>query len=129
MLVRDRIGPWSLPGGVVDEEEGPLQALEREFLEELGTRPVDPVLIGVYHTMPYDGIRMAFRCGIEGEPTPASEIVASEYVEPGRRLDELAPPFIVDRILDALEFSGRVAVREQRRDNSGNQVASRPRPW
>ncbi len=128
MLVHAGEGSWGLPGGVVDENEGPLEALRREFDEELRVRPVDPQLSGVYHMLPYDGIRMIFRCGVDGEPRPAAEIAVCEYVEL-RRLEELTRPWLVDRILDALDFAGRAVVREQRRDAAQREIPSRPRPW
>ena len=42
-------GLWCLPGGFVNDDEGPLDAASRECLEEIGAEVEVTGLIGVYH--------------------------------------------------------------------------------
>jgi 8-oxo-dGTP diphosphatase len=121
-----RVGQtWSLPGGVVDEAEGPLETLHREFLEEAGVRPVEPRLSGVYHTFPWDGLTLIFHCRVDGEPRPAAEVEVCEFVDVSRAAG-LVNPWNFDRILDALEFPDRAVVRTQH--TNVTYVPVRPRP-
>src|SRR5207247_10062389 len=43
------LGHWCLPGGFVNDDEGPLEAAVRECLEEIGEEVEVTGLIGVYH--------------------------------------------------------------------------------
>lgn len=125
-----RVGrEWNLPGGVVDENEGLLEALEREFLEEVSVRPVDPQLAGVYfvptsRSGEWDGLVLFFHCRAEGEPRPSAEVEACEFVDISR-LRELVTPWMLDRVLDALEFPGRAVVRTQRTASLAQYISPR----
>ncbi len=118
---------WTLPGGVVDDNEGPLDTLEREFREEVRVRPVDPQLSGVYHNLPWDGLVLFFHCRVDGDPRPGAEVSACEFVDL-KRVAELATPWALDRVLDVFEFSGRAVVRSQRTDSPTTYVSPRRRP-
>lgn len=48
------LGLWDIPGGFVDEHEHPLEALERELLEETGLKIEPTEFLGVW-MQPYDG--------------------------------------------------------------------------
>ncbi len=115
---------WGLPGGVIDEDEGPLETLEREFLEEVGVRPVDPRLSGAYHIPNWDGLVLFFDCRVDGEPRPSAEVVACEFVDL-KALPARVTPWMMDRVLDALEFPGRAMVRTQRTDSRASYVSPR----
>jgi len=58
LLGRRRFDPsaglWDIPGGFVDEDEHPLQALERELREETGLSIVPTEFLGIW-MQPYDG--------------------------------------------------------------------------
>lgn len=43
------LGEWCLPGGFVNDDEGPLDAAARECMEEIGAAVEVTGLIGVYH--------------------------------------------------------------------------------
>lgn len=118
---------WTLPGGVVDDNESPLETLEREFLEEVRVRPVDPQLSGVYHNLPWDGLALFFHCRVDGEPRPGAEVSACEFVDL-KRVAELATPWGLDRVLDVFEFPGRAVARSQRTDSPKNYVPVRRGP-
>lgn len=120
-----RVGQkWMLPGGVVDDGEGPLETLERELLEEVGVRPIDPQLAGVYHLLPWDGLVLFFHCRADGEPRPGAEVSACDFVE-AEKLAPLLTPWMLDRILDALGLPGRAVVRTQHSDPPGRYVSPR----
>lgn len=58
LLGRRRLDPsaglWDIPGGFVDEDEHPLQALERELREETGLSIEPTEFLGIW-MQPYDG--------------------------------------------------------------------------
>ena len=47
--IEPALGQWCLPGGFVNDDEGPLDAAARECLEEIGAEVEVTGLIGVYH--------------------------------------------------------------------------------
>ncbi len=47
--IEPALGEWCLPGGFVNDDEGPLNAAARECLEEIGAEVEVTGLIGVYH--------------------------------------------------------------------------------
>lgn len=122
-------GRWDLPGGIVDKQEDPLAALHREISEELQAVPVAPRLTGLYHTMPYDTLKVIFRTALDREPVPdGKEIVRCQHIHL-QEIESLTMPWIVDRVLDAVEFAGETVIRVQTEDASGNKLPSRSRPW
>ncbi len=120
-------GLWGLPGGSVDAYEGPFDAMAREVKEEVGVDVVDPVLTGLYYRPERDELVLTWRCGIQGEPRAGAEVLECRFAEVGE-LETLCSAWAVDRVLDALEFDGRVAVRVQRKEGE-RRLPSRPRPW
>jgi hypothetical protein len=98
--------------------------LEGEFLEEVRVRPIDPQLAGVYHLLPWDGLVLFVHCRVDGKPRLGAEVSACEFVEV-KKLAEIVTPWMLDRILDALEFLGRAVMRTQHSDPPGRYVSPR----
>ncbi len=99
LLVRERAdGKWSLPGGWVDVNDGPSEAVEREIAEESGYRtravklaalfdrqqhPHPPSLVHIY--------KLFFLCELlDGTPTVSAETDAVDFF-PMSALPELSP--------------------------------------
>ncbi|MEU8202041.1 NUDIX hydrolase [Streptosporangium sp. NPDC049046] len=60
-------GEWQLPGGVVELEEGPLDTVRREVLEETGVH-VEPIrLTGVHKNMTLGVVSLVFLCHPVGD--------------------------------------------------------------
>lgn len=92
LLVRERAdGLWTLPGGWVDVEESPSQAIEREVLEESGLRCRADRILAVWdknrHGHPpslYHVYKLVFLCRLRGgEPRPGLETAAVDFFAPG----------------------------------------------
>lgn len=129
LLVRPsyRKGRWDLPGRLLEDNEGPAEALQRELAEEVGVRPLEPCLTGLYHTLSRDTLQLVFRCRLDGQPRPdGREIKACDCVHV-REVERHTTPWVMDRVLDALEFSGQVAMRVQIMDASGRKLPARSR--
>jgi ADP-ribose pyrophosphatase YjhB (NUDIX family) len=89
------IGSWDLPGGFVDEDEHPLDALRRELREETGLE-VEPLeFLGVWMDR-YGGdstasstLNMFWRTRVVGgEPHPADDVAELRWFAP----EELPDP-------------------------------------
>lgn len=77
---------WQLPGGILEKDEGPLQAVRREVLEETGVVVEPERLTGVYKNMHLGVVSLVFRCrAIEGEPRPTEEAAQAAWLT----LDEI----------------------------------------
>lgn len=81
LLVRRDIEPgrglWGLPGGFVDWDEHPEQALARECLEEIGVRAEPVELLEIQHVVSDDEgiVILPYRARIvSGEPVAADEV-------------------------------------------------------
>jgi 8-oxo-dGTP diphosphatase len=102
---------WEPPGGILELDEGPLEGLGREVLEETGLH-IEPVaLSGVYKNMPQGIIALVFRCHvIGGTPRTSSETKQISWLTREEVNDLMSEAFAV-RITDALDFAGVPAVR------------------
>jgi 8-oxo-dGTP diphosphatase len=102
---------WEPPGGILELQEGPLEGLRREVLEETGLH-IEPVtLTGVYKNMPQAIIALVFRCRVTGgtrHTTNESDKVA--WLTRDEVADRMSEAFAV-RITDALDFAGIPAIR------------------
>jgi 8-oxo-dGTP diphosphatase len=87
LVVKENYGTfrWSLPGGRLEQDEAPQDAVVREALEETGATVEIDHLIGIYRLD--NGFQSyAFRCAIvDGDPAvqPTDELTAVEWIDPG----------------------------------------------
>src|ERR1039457_1448836 len=102
---------WEPPGGILELQEGPLEGLRREVLEETGLH-IEPVtLTGVYKNMPQAIIALVFRCHvIGGTPRTTTESKQVAWLTREQVTDRMSEAFAV-RITDALDFAGVPAIR------------------
>ena len=85
-------GLWCLPGGFVNDDEGPLDAAVRECREEIGAAVEVTGLVGVYHIAKTDApsmVGIGYRARLENGETaqPGSEMLELEVFA----LDSLPP--------------------------------------
>lgn len=102
---------WEPPGGILELDEGPLDGLRREVLEETGVH-IEPVaLSGVYKNMPKGIVALVFRCrvigGVPGATVESNQVVWLTREQVNDRMNEA---FAI-RVADALDFSGVPAIR------------------
>jgi 8-oxo-dGTP diphosphatase len=102
---------WEPPGGILELNEGPLDGLRREVLEETGLH-IEPVaLTGVYKNMPHGIIALVFRCRvISGTATTTTESNQVGWLTRQDVKNRMSEAFAI-RITDALDFAGIPAVR------------------
>jgi len=99
---------WGLPGGSIEPGETIHQALYRECREEIGIEVQDAVLTGFYYHSKQNAQVAIFRCSIpKGEEIKLSS-EHSEYK--WMHISELSE-IQRQRVLDALEYKGRVVSR------------------
>lgn len=99
-------GAWVQPGGVVELDEDPRDAVRREVLEETGVHIEPGPLTGVYKNMKRGIVSLVFRCRpIAGEPHPTEEATEVTWFDRDRVNRDMAEAFAI-RLLDALDASG-----------------------
>ena len=109
---------WEVPGGVVAPGENAWEAAVRECREELGVTPVDPQLSGIYYREESGSYVFIFRAkGVSGRPAPdGGEIDDFGYFHP-QDVPWPVTSFALQRLRDAVSFSGRVSLRTELRED------------
>lgn len=109
---------WDIPGGLVEADESPREAAQRECLEELGRNVEIGDLLCVHYapgaTTPGDGVCFVFDGGTSSaDPRdhvlPADELSDLAFVSPVE-LDAYVPSVMVDRLLAAIEATTTRAI-------------------
>ncbi|WP_182881647.1 NUDIX hydrolase [Microbispora sp. H10949] len=103
---REDDGRWVPPGGVVELDESPEQAVIREVLEETGVQIKPEILTGVYKNMVLGVVSLTFRChAVAGEPRPSDEALESTWLTL-EEVESRMPEARGIRIMDALREDG-----------------------
>jgi ADP-ribose pyrophosphatase YjhB (NUDIX family) len=99
-------GEWVLPGGIVELDEDPQDAVRREVAEETGVAVEPEALTGVYKNMRLGVVSLVFRCRpAAGEAHPTDEASEVAWLTRGQVSGHMAEAFAV-RLLDALRGDG-----------------------
>jgi 8-oxo-dGTP pyrophosphatase MutT (NUDIX family) len=103
LLVKRRDIPiWVLPGGGVEKDETPEQAVIREVKEETGFNVAVERKVGEYKHPKSEKVNNTFTCTIQsGEATLSVESKAIKYFEI-TNLPQMLSPYVRDLIEDAL---------------------------
>lgn len=95
-------GAWEQPGGVVELDETPQQAVVREVLEETGVQVEAEALTGVYKNMKLGVVSLVFRCRqVGGTPQQTEEAAEVAWLTEAEVRRLMTQAFAI-RILDAL---------------------------
>lgn len=90
--VEPRRGYWDVPGGFLEEGEGPLDGLRRELREETGLEITPGRFLGT-HLEPYDGyfvLGLTWLVTAEGEPCAADDVAELRFFGPDELPSEMA---------------------------------------
>lgn len=105
-IKRQDNGAWVQPGGVVELDEGPCDAVIREVLEETGVEVEPERLTGVYKNMNRGVVSLVFLCrptgGTAHRTDEASEVAWLSLAEVRERMEEA---FAI-RLIDAFSQDG-----------------------
>jgi ADP-ribose pyrophosphatase YjhB (NUDIX family) len=116
LLVNPTYKPqWEIPGGIVELNESPRQAAEREVQEELGlAKPLNRLLSVTYspHGATHiEGLMFIFYGGVLMQPEiadihlPAQELSEFRFVDPAE-IALLLTPTLSERVLRSLKVIG-----------------------
>ena len=125
-------GLWCLPGGFVNDDEGPLDAAVRECREEIGAGVDITGLVGVYHiakpgAASMVGIGYGGRVGDGERPEPGSEMLEL-HVFPINALPPLAFSSHRQIVDDFVRSRAQPAAAAPRPDGAAARRAARPSP-
>jgi ADP-ribose pyrophosphatase YjhB (NUDIX family) len=105
-------GVWEPPGGVLELDERVADGVIREVREETGIHVELVTLTGVYKSMTHAVIELVFLCRATGGNLAVSA-ESTEFTWADRDLiATLTTEAFTARILDALAYAGRPAIRE-----------------
>jgi 8-oxo-dGTP diphosphatase len=125
-------GLWCLPGGFVNQDEGPLEAAVRECAEEIGAGVEVTGLIGVYHIAKTDApsmVGVGYRARlIEGARLEAGSEMLDLEVFAGDSLPPLAFPSHREILDDFLRSQAPPAAEAPLRGGEAARHAVRPSP-
>ncbi len=106
-------GIWAFPGGHVEPGETTEAAARRELLEETGITAEFSQLLGLYDVIRKDAaglvtVHYVIACYLgqagPGEPYPASDAMAAEFIDPEQLSGRLLAPNIADAIRQAKQI-------------------------
>lgn len=117
LLVRSPRRGWEFPGGQVEQDEPPLEALVREIQEESGITAKPVRFVGVYANLArrpgygvWEGqtlppiLNMSFLCEyISGEPVPSEESVEVAWVTRAEARKRVTGTSYGERLADMLD--------------------------
>jgi 8-oxo-dGTP diphosphatase len=99
-------GAWVQPGGVMELDEAPQDAVRREVLEETGVVVEPEQLTGVYKNMKRSIVSLVFRCRqIGGSPHPTAEATDVAWLDRDEISHYMTEAFAI-RLIDALDGDG-----------------------
>jgi 8-oxo-dGTP diphosphatase len=113
MIRRRDNGKWEAPGGVLELGETIYDGVRREVLEETGLVIEPEALTGVYKNMPRGIVALVFLAHVVGgsASTTTDETTQLEWMT-AAQVEALCDEAYSTRVVDALNFSGQVAIRE-----------------
>ncbi len=113
LLIRSPRRGWEFPGGQVEEGESLIEGLQREIIEESGVNATVGELVGIYSNIRKPTKIMFGFLGdyVSGELTTSDESIETEWVARNKVLQQVSNPTIHDRIMDMLDFTGKVVYR------------------
>jgi len=130
--IEPALGHWCLPGGFVNDDEGPLEAAVRECLEEIGAEVEVTGLIGVYHIAKREapsmvGVGYRARVVDGGRLAPGKEMLELQVFALDD-LPDLAFPSHRQILSDFVRSQASRAEAEPPPAGAGARRASRPSP-
>jgi 8-oxo-dGTP diphosphatase len=128
--IEPALGSWCLPGGFVNDDEGPVDAAVRECLEEIGAEVEVTGLVGVYHIAKRGApsmVGIGYRARlIDGARISAGQEMLELKVFGLDELPELAFPSHQQIVSDFVRSRGSREEAEPRRAGAAARRASRP---
>ena len=125
LLVKDvRKDAWTFPGGIIEEDEGVLDGVKREVLEETGiTVEVGELFCVTSNTCKYPGyngvkvvptkVMLDFVCrAVSGTPRPSEENSKTAWFPLDQAQRLITAPALAARFQAYLEYKGRPAFLE-----------------
>ena len=117
--IEPALGEWCLPGGFVNDDEGPMEAARRECEEEIGAAVEVTGLVGVYHIAKREAPSMV---GIGYR----ARVVDGARIAPGKEMLELGV-FALDDLPDLAFPSHREILGDFVRSRASLEEAEPPR--
>jgi 8-oxo-dGTP diphosphatase len=112
LLARTVVRGWDFPGGVVESNENPVNAVIRETLEETGVTIRVERLAGLYTNLTRQSLVVAYYAQyIEGELHASYETPEVKWFSRSKIGEVITHPPAQHRARDFLSFDGRVMHR------------------